>query len=87
MIETFTAEVLVTDHRQNYEPELARLASGWFESPVTCIALDVSLSAETGRLLAKGTYVPKPLPSKSRAGAAARWLGLAHGPGQAPNRL
>ena len=55
MIETITAEVVVTEHKQDYEPELARLASGWFESQVTCIALDVLMSAETGRLLARGT--------------------------------
>ena len=87
MIETFTAEVRVTDQKQNYEPELARLASGWFESQVTCIALDVSISGETGRLLARGTYVPQPLPSRSRIEAAARWLGLVRGPEQAPHRL
>lgn len=87
MIETFTAEVWVTDHKQNYEPELTRLASGWFQSQVSCIALDVSISAETGRLVARGTYVPQPLPSGSRVEAAARWLGLVRGPSPAPRRL
>lgn len=87
VIETFTAEVVVTQGSQGYEPELARLASAWFGSDVRCLALDVSMSAETGRFLARGTFVPEPLPSGSRVAGLARWLGLAHVPGQKPGRL
>ena len=84
MIETFTAEVVVTSHQQDYEPELERLASAWFESKVRCIALDVSVDSETERFIARGSFVPQPLPSRSRTESAARWLGLIPSPGQAP---
>jgi len=84
MVETFTAEVAVTSHQQDYEPELRRLAAAWFGSAVTCTALDVSMDSGTGRFVARGTFVPRPLPSRSRTEAAARWLGLLPRPGQAP---
>jgi len=86
MVETFTAEVVVTSRQQNYEVELERLASAWFESKVSCIALDISMTSETGRFVARGTFVPQPLPPRSRTELAARWLGLLPRPVQAPFR-
>ena len=84
MVETFTAEVVVAHPQQDYESELARLASAWFETEVHCIALDVSMSTATSGLIARGTFMKDSLPSRSRVATVARWLGLVYGPDQRP---
>ena len=84
MVETFTAEVVLAHPKQDYESELVRLAAAWFETEVRCIALDVSMRTGTGGLVARGTFVQDSLPSRSRIGSFARWLGLVHGPDQQP---
>ena len=81
-METFTAEIVVTDRDQRYEPEMAQLASRWFKAPVRCISVDVTLGQDRGgpSYLARGTYVKDSERSRSKAESLTRWLGLVRGP-------